>query len=113
MAVIFALSAQPSLNSGLGEIDKVGRKFVHAGEYALLCGLWWRALRTRLDARTALVGAFAIAVSYSATDELHQHFVSGRHGTPVDVAIDAVGAGLAALWLRSRTRRESPAEVAV
>ncbi|MEJ7715025.1 MAG: VanZ family protein [Thermoleophilaceae bacterium] len=105
MAVIFALSAQPSLNSGLGVIDKVGRKFVHAGEYALLCALWWRALRTQVSARAALIGAFAMAVAYSATDELHQHFVTGRHGTPVDVLIDAVGAGLTVLWLRSRARR--------
>ena len=46
MAVIFFFSAQPNLSSGLGWIDHVGRKFVHAGEYALLCFLWWRALRT-------------------------------------------------------------------
>jgi VanZ family protein len=102
MAVIFALSAQSSLDSGLGVVDKIGRKLVHAGEYALLCALWWRALRTQVSARAALLGAFAIAVAYSATDELHQHFVGGRHGTPVDVLIDATGAGLAALWLRSR-----------
>lgn len=113
MAVIFALSAQPSLNSGLGAIDKVGRKFVHAGEYALLCALWWRALRTRFGARAALAGAFAITVAYAATDEFHQHFVSGRHGTPVDVVIDSVGAGLAVLWVRSRTRPAAPAEVPV
>ena len=36
MGVIFALSAQPSLDSGLGWIDHIGRKFVHFGEYALL-----------------------------------------------------------------------------
>ena len=102
MAVIFALSAQPSLDSGLGAIDRVGRKFLHAGEYALLCGLWWRALRTKLSPNAALLAAFAVTVAYSTTDEYHQHFVSGRHGTPVDVAIDAVGAGAAAWWIRSR-----------
>ena len=31
------------------------------------------------------------------TDELHQSTVDGRHGTPVDVAIDAVGVALGAL----------------
>src|SRR3712207_1859197 len=80
MAVIFALSAQPDLSSGLGTIDLIGRKFVHAGEYALLCFLWWRALRTAVPDTPALAGAFAIAVAYSATDEWHQTFVSGRHG---------------------------------
>ena len=37
MALIFFLSAQPDLNSGLGWIDHVGRKLVHMAEYALLC----------------------------------------------------------------------------
>lgn len=110
MGVIFALSAQPSLSSGLGSLDRVGRKFVHAGEYALLYCLWWRALRTRLSPRAAIGSAFAIAVAYAATDEYHQHFVSGRHGTPVDVVIDAVGAGAAAWWLSSRARRRPRTE---
>src|SRR5215212_6422001 len=69
MAVIFALSAQPDLSSGLGTIDLVGRKFVHASEYALLCFLWWRALRTVTADRRAVAAAFAICVAYSATDE--------------------------------------------
>jgi VanZ family protein len=100
MAVIFALSAQPDLNSGLGTIDLVGRKIVHMSEYALLCFLWWRALRTVLPPGRALALAFLVAVAYAATDELHQRSVAGRHGTPVDVAIDAAGAGLAALAVR-------------
>jgi hypothetical protein len=53
MGVIFFFSAQPNLNSGLGWIDHVGRKIVHASEYAFLCFLWWRALRTRLDPNRA------------------------------------------------------------
>ena len=102
MAVIFALSAQPDLSSGLGTVDLVGRKFVHAGEYALLCFLWWRALRTRMADKTAVAAAFAICVAYSATDEWHQTFVAGRHGTPLDVLIDAGGASAAALWALRR-----------
>jgi VanZ family protein len=104
MAVIFGLSAQPDLNSGLGTIDLVGRKFVHAGEYALLCFLWWRALRTRMAESPALAAAFAICVAYSATDEFHQTFVHGRHGTPVDVGIDAIGAATAAILILRRER---------
>src|SRR5947209_15818490 len=87
MAVIFFFSAQPNLNSGLGWIDHVGRKFVHAGEYALLCALWWRALRARMDRLVALAPAWAIAAAYAATDEYHQRFVAGRHSTWVDWAI--------------------------
>ncbi|MEA2468486.1 MAG: hypothetical protein QOJ57_2612, partial [Thermoleophilaceae bacterium] len=48
MAAIFALSAQPDLNSGLGTADMIGRKIVHLAEYALLCLLWVRALRTKV-----------------------------------------------------------------
>jgi VanZ family protein len=103
MAVIFAFSAQPDLNSGLGTIDFVGRKILHTCEYALLCFLWWRALRTVAQPRRALALAFAVAVAYACTDEFHQHFIHGRHGTPVDVGIDAVGAGAAVVLIRRRT----------
>jgi VanZ family protein len=95
MAIIFALSAQPDLNSGLGTIDLIGRKIIHATEYGLLTFLWWRALRNPLTAA-------AIALAYSATDEFHQHFVHGRHGTPVDVLIDAIGIAIAVLLIRRR-----------
>jgi VanZ family protein len=105
MAVIFLFSAQPDLGTGLGTLDLILRKIVHMLEYALLTFLWWRALRTRLSATTAAALAFALAVGYAATDEFHQSFVEGRHGTPVDVGIDAVGAGAAALVLRRRETR--------
>jgi VanZ family protein len=106
MAVIFFFSAQPNLNSGLGWVDHVGRKFVHASEYALLCFLWWRALRTRMDRIAALLPAWAITTLYAATDEFHQTFVRGRHGTPVDVLIDSFGAGIFCLLvIRAHRRR--------
>ena len=97
MALIFWLSAQPDLNSGLGMIDLIGRKVVHMTEYGVLTWLWWRALRS-----PGL--AFVIAVAYAATDELHQTFTSGRHGVWSDVLIDAVGAGIVALILLGRAR---------
>lgn len=105
MAVIFFFSAQPNLSTNLGLIDYVGRKFVHAGEYALLCFLWWRALRTRMDRLTALAPAWLVATLYAATDEFHQSFVSGRHATPVDVSIDSMGAALLALLVYRAQRR--------
>jgi VanZ family protein len=104
MAVIFALSAQPDLSSGLGTIDLIGRKIVHAAEYALLCFLWWRALRTVVPPQRALALAFAVSVAYAASDELHQTFVEGRSGNPVDVAIDTAGAAVAVAAIR-RWRR--------
>jgi VanZ family protein len=106
MAVMFVFSAQPNLNSGLGWIDTVGRKFIHASEYALLCFLWWRALRTKLDTVSALAPAWVITVIYAATDEYHQTFITGRHGAWVDVAIDAMGAGIfVLLTLRAERTR--------
>jgi VanZ family protein len=105
MGVIFLFSAQPSLDSGLGTVDLVVRKLVHFAEFALLAFLWWRALRTKMTARTAMLTAFVIASAYSATDELHQTFVSGRHGTPVDWLIDTAGAATAMWRVRSRRLR--------
>src|SRR3954452_8230741 len=96
MAVIFFLSAQPDLNSGLGTIDLVGRKIVHASEFGLLTFLWWRELRN-------VPLASGIAIAYACTDELHQHFVQGRHATPVDVLIDALGVAIAAALIVRKT----------
>jgi VanZ family protein len=104
MGVIFVLSDQPSLDSGLGLIDTIGRKLVHFGEYALLCVLWWRVFSHGPPARRAILLAFLVASAYAATDEYHQTFVYGRHGTPLDWAIDSAGAALAAQLLLRRER---------
>jgi VanZ family protein len=108
MAVIFALSAQADLNSGLGLIDHIGRKLVHMAEYGLLFTLWFRAFRWRVP----LVAA-AITIAYSASDEFHQTFVHGRVGTPVDVLIDSAGVLVAYLIVRAiRQRRARDASAA-
>ena len=94
MGIIFSLSAQADLNSGLGTWDTLLRKLGHMAEYGLLWWLWRRALGST-------VAAAAITLTYAATDEWHQSFVTGRHGTPVDWLIDAVGVALAiALYAR-------------
>jgi VanZ family protein len=96
MAVIYALSAQPDLNSGLGTLDTIGRKLIHMAEYGLLWFLWLRALGYRRPLLAA-----AIAIGYSITDELHQTTVDGRHGSPLDVLIDSAGVAIAwAVWHR-------------
>ena len=108
MAIIFFLSAQPDLNSGLGTWDTVLRKLAHMVEFGLLWFLWWRALGYGPPGV-----AIAIAVGYAATDEIHQSFVEGRNGSPWDFAIDTLGVGLAGLavvlWHR---RRDAPARTA-
>jgi VanZ family protein len=104
MGLIYLFSAQPSLDSGLGWIDTVGRKVIHFGEYALLCFLWWRLLRTAMPDRRAALLAFILSSLYAATDELHQSFVDGRHGTPIDWALDSAGAAAAAFAVTARRR---------
>ena len=100
MGLIFFLSAQPDLNSGLGVIDTVGRKIVHMAEFGLLWWLWCRALGFRRPALAA-----AITLAFAATDEYHQTFVHGRHGSPVDWLIDGAGVAVAwALWASNRRR---------
>ena len=100
MGLIFFLSAQPDLSTGLGSWDLVLRKLAHMAEYGVLWFLWWRALGYGNMAIPA-----AIAIGYSITDELHQTTVEGRHGTPVDVLIDSAGVALAILAARARARR--------
>jgi VanZ family protein len=105
MAVIYGLSAQESLSSGLGIWDLVLRKLAHAFLFGLLAVLWWRALRGPLPQRTALGVAATIAVLYGALDEYHQTFVLGRSGKFTDVLIDAAGVAIAVLWIRSSRAR--------
>jgi VanZ family protein len=90
--VIFAFSSIPSLGTGLGTWDYVLRKLAHTTEYAILAVLLARATGS-------YAWAFALTVAYAGTDEFHQTFVRGRHGSPIDVAIDAAGA-LAGLVVR-------------
>lgn len=82
--LIFALSAIPSLSTGLGTWDLVLRKAAHLVEYAILGALLVRALRS---APLALLAGSA----YAVTDEVHQVFVSGRQGSPLDWLIDTIG----------------------
>ena len=81
MALIFFFSAQEDLSSGLGVWDTIGRKIVHMAEYGLLWFLWWRALGSGHPAPSMV-----ITLLYAASDEFHQTFVEGRHGSPIDVA---------------------------
>lgn len=102
MALIFFLSAQPNLSSGLGLIDLIGRKLVHMTEFGVLCLLWWRAVSTTTHRRRALPAAVVVAVLYAISDEFHQSFVDGRGASPVDVAIDTAGVAVAATLIARR-----------
>jgi hypothetical protein len=97
--LIFALSSVPDLGTGLGGWDLVLRKIAHAGEYAILGALLVRATGKPIV-------ALALGTLYAISDEIHQSFVPGRLGSPLDVAIDAVGVAIGvALWQLARARR--------
>jgi VanZ like family len=105
MAVIFWLSAQPNLDSGLGFWDDVLRKLAHVTAYAGLTVLWTWSLRPVLS--RPLPPAAALALLYAISDEYHQSFVEGRTGSPLDVGIDAIGVVFASILLRYDQRFRS------
>ncbi len=99
-AVIFALSSIPSLGTGLGFWDLLLRKLAHLTEFAILGVLLARALPE--------LPAFAAGVVYAVSDEIHQLFVAGRVGAPLDVVVDGVGVAAGVVLLgRARRRRAS------
>jgi VanZ family protein len=94
--LIFVLSSIPDLATGLGTLDLVLRKVGHFLEYAVLGALLFRAVGREPVA--LLLGSL-----YAATDEIHQAFVPGRLGSPLDWLIDTAGAAAGVLVL-ARTR---------
>ena len=89
-ALIFTLSSIPDLGTGLGTWDLVLRKLAHLAEFAVLGALLVRALRRE-------PAAIVLGSAYAASDEVHQAFVDGRQGSPVDWMIDTVGVVLGVL----------------
>jgi VanZ family protein len=96
--VIFAFSSVPHLGTDLGVWDTILRKCAHVTEYAILGLLLVRALGRETP-------AFLAGVAYAITDEIHQGFVSGRHASPVDVAIDSTGVLIGILVFAATKRR--------
>jgi VanZ family protein len=82
--LIFGLSSISAFGTDLGVLDAVLSKAAHLTEYAVLGFLIvWASRRESV--------AFGLGIAYAASDEIHQHFVPGRHGSALDVAIDTVG----------------------
>lgn len=98
--IIFALSAIPSLSTGLGTWDLALRKAAHLAEYAVLGALLFRAVRS--EPLALLAGS-----AYAVTDEVHQVFVSGRQGSPLDWLIDTIGVAAGILVLARLTASPS------
>lgn len=96
MLAIFLFSARPSEGLPFSWFDHVVNKGGHVIGYAMLAMAYWRALDFK-DRRRWFV--WLLAVLYAVTDEYHQSFVAGRHGTALDVLVyDNFGA-LISLWV--------------
>lgn len=99
-AVIWKLSATPDLAVASGWLDTVTRKTAHVAVFGLLCGACvWGLRAQRLSVTVSLLGGATLALLYAVIDEYHQSLVPTRVGTPVDVAIDALGIGIASMVL--------------
>ena len=99
-AIIWQLSSTPDLAIATGWLDTVTRKLGHVLVFGLLCAAYVGAFRAqRLTVSTCLAGGALLALAYAVIDEYHQSLVPTRVGTPVDVAIDALGIGIATMVL--------------
>lgn len=107
-ATIWVLSSTPDLAVTTGTPELILRKGAHVTAFALLTAAVLLGLRAnRVQWTRALPLAAAIGIAYGIVDELHQSTVPSRHGTPTDVAIDALGAGLACVGGAVIARRGS------
>lgn len=96
--VIFAFSAVPNLKTDL-EQDFLLRKIAHMVEFGILAFLLYGAIKNSSNSaqgRSASGGkiltfSFIFSLFYACSDEVHQLFVRGRHGSLIDVGIDTVG----------------------
>ncbi|MBU4225049.1 MAG: VanZ family protein [Chloroflexi bacterium] len=125
MATIFVFSSIPSSElPDFARADLLVKKGGHMLGYGLLTLAYLRGLcaacppartsgrcggqaRERSDrlhpkrVKVSIVAAWLLAVLYASADEFHQSFVAGRHASPEDVGIDAIGAAIALLiWIR-------------
>ncbi len=96
-ALIYVASNQAALPQAPSPLlDLLVKKSAHLGEYAVLAALIHHALGPHFaggeSARTGL--AWAVAVIYAISDEIHQAHVPGRTAALVDVVIDGLGAAL-------------------
>jgi VanZ family protein len=91
--LIFYLSAQPGLNSGMMVFwDVFVRKLGHAFVFGFLNFLLFRALRGHgMGYKKTLIWSAALALLYAVSDEIHQSFVPEREGKLYDVGVDALG----------------------
>lgn len=108
MGIIYYLSSDvrpefldlPVLNWGL-------YKFIHLGVFGVLYFSFFRAFyRTEShDMANAFMFSFMATVLFAASDELHQSYIVGRDGNPIDVAIDTLGASFVYFFIKGHFQK--------
>ena len=114
LGLIFVVSHVPIARIPVVKSLKLSDKILHALEYALLCVLAFRALRTVRRPwlfRWAALAALVFSSLFGLSDEWHQGLV-GRDADVADWLADTVGAALAAVVLMVHAERhpEMPAD---
>ncbi len=90
--VIYYLSSIPNLKSDLpNQLDLILRKAAHMAEYGILTFLFFRAAVQNLEFAKSSMYSALFSLTFAASDEYHQLFVLGRHGSLFDVFIDGIG----------------------
>ena len=84
------------------ECSGVIGRIAHAGEYAGLTALLYRAVARSGRGRRASLISLGLALAYAVFDELYQKFTPGRGFELADVGYDLAGAllslGLIQVW---------------
>ena len=103
MGIIFYLSSssRPSLTN-VATYDWGFYKIVHFCAYATIYAAFFRAFyRTENhDLTNVFVFSLMATVLFAASDELHQTYVPGRDGNPIDVGIDTLGASFVYFFIK-------------
>ena len=99
---VFSSSRRPlGPLSGLECSGVIGR-IAHAGEYAGLTALLYRAVARSERGRRASLISLGLALAYAVFDELHQKFTPGRDCELADLGYDLAGVilslGLIQVW---------------
>lgn len=123
-ALIFALSQAPGTDKdssarlldlvALADFNGLARMLAHMTVFGVLAVLIYRALGRGqwAVAPRRIAATLALTALLAGLDELHQHFVPLRHGRPIDMLFDLVGAtlvlGIALAWQSRRRVSSSP-----
>ncbi len=96
---LFIVGAQPV---AVGFFQPPVDKVAHGGVFALLAILLWYGSN-----RQSALGVFVVVVLVGALDEWHQRYLPGRSADLLDLAADAIEAGVVLMVFRAIREKSS------